>query len=190
MSGLRWKRFAVAVALTLAATTACGQSAAATAGWLRASITKWEEPDRTKTLSFLDKARKTSDAIISSLAENDRASAAKLLPPEVLRQWSAAAEALVALKAETAGLHFDYRNQAFELRSTATESEVPTARTWYALAPPPPAIARNFVSVIVEEHDGHPDVVIAIEPVGYSGEIPTWLLRRDAALEPPDPKSH
>jgi hypothetical protein len=170
--------------LTFAVTTACGQTASAQKGWLRASIIRWEEPDRTEALSFLDKARKASDSIISSLAANDRQSAAKLLTPEVLREWDVVAKSVAAFRSETPALRLEYRNQAFELRSTFAQSEVPTARTWYALTTPPPAIARNFVSVVIEDHDGRPGAVITIEPVGYSGDIPTWLLRTDAALEP------
>jgi hypothetical protein len=174
--------------LTFAVTTACGQTASAQKGWLRASITQWEEPDRTEVLSFLDKARKASDSIVLSFGKNDKPSAAKLLTPEVLREWDVMAKSVAALRAETPGLRLEYRNQAFELRTTLAQSEVPTARTWYALAPPPPAIARNFVSVVIEDHDGRPGAVITIEPVGYSGDIPTWLLHPDAALEPPDAK--
>jgi len=182
------KRLTLAVMLTFAVTTAYGQTASAQKGWLRASITRWEEPDRTEVLSFLDKARKASDSIISSLGANDRQSAAKLLTPEVLREWDVVAKSVAAFRSETPALRLEYRNQAFELRSTLAQSEVPTGRTWYALTPPPPAIARNFVSVVIEDHDGLPGVVITIEPVGYSGDIPTWLLRTDAALEPPEAK--
>jgi hypothetical protein len=170
--------------LTLAAMTAFGQSASAQKGWLRASIAGWEEPERSDTLSLLDTARKLSDFIIASLATNDRQRAVMVLTPDVLREWDVAARMVASLRAEAPKLRLDYRNQAFELRSTLTQSDAPSARTWYALMPPAPAIARNFVSVVIGDHEGQTGVVIAIEPVTYAGDVPTWLLRRDAPLAP------
>jgi hypothetical protein len=180
----------LAVMLTLAAAPAFGQNASTQKGWLRTSVAAWEEPDRTEVLSFLDAARKASDFIATSLDTNDRKSADKLMTPRVLREWGVAAQSVAALRAEGQNVHLEYRNQAFELRSTLTDSEVPTARTWYAITLPGPAIARSFVSVVIEEHDGRAGSVVTIEPVSYQGDVPTWLLHRDALLAPPASKAH
>ena len=184
------QRVTLTMMLALAATAAFGQNASAQKGWLRTSVATWEEPDRTEVLSFLDAARKASDFIATSLDNNDRKNADKLLTPSVLREWGLTAQSVAALRAERPNTHLEYRNQAFELRSTLTESEMPTARTWYAMTPPAPAIARSFVSVVIEEHDGRAGSVVTIELVSYQGDIPTWLLHRDAALAPPESKVH
>ena len=179
------RRVAIALFVISTAAIAAGQSASTQKGWLRTSVATWEEPDRTSVLSFLDAGRKSSDTLAASIATADKPSASKLLTADVLKEWVDVSQVLASLRKDEPGLQIEYRNQAFELRSTRSESEAPTSRVWYALVPPAPAIARNFISIVIAERDGRSGPVLAIESVGYPADVPTWLVRKDAPLEPP-----
>ena len=149
-------------------------------GWLKSGVREFTEPDRTRILKFLDEARKKSDTIAKTLATHDGLGAKILIPDDIMPRWTAAADAIAAHPE----LHLEYRNQAYE-ETTAGGVEHGTSRAWYALVPAPPEIARTFVSIIVAATPkDHAGAVEGIDVNTYP-DVPTWLLRVDAAMEPP-----
>ena len=164
--------------ISLSAQTASGQK-----GYLKSSVREFDEPGRTKMLAFLDECRKVSDAAAKDLANGDISNAIKTSSPNAAKQWSEIVAALKAMKESAPATTLLYRNQALELIGP---EETQTSRVWYAVTSPGPTVARNFLSIVVESREGnHAGRVIAIEPISYAEEIPTWLQRVDGPVEPP-----
>jgi len=158
------------------------QEAAVQQGYLKSSVAEFDEPDRSKLLSFLAECRKTTDSVVKSLSDNDLSNASKIASPEALKQWRAAGAAFKEFRQQEPAIMFQYRNQALEVVGAQAKL---TSRVWYALVSATPVQAKSFVSVVVEESpSGHAGRVIAVEPIAYAQDVPTWLLRVDAPVAP------
>jgi hypothetical protein len=153
-------------------------------GWLRSSVKELDEPTRSLLLSFLDEGRKRSDAIAATLVSGDRTSLASQITPEAMAGWEQVLRAIRELKATGARSDLTYRNQAVEDRTEGGRQRM-TSRVWYVVGDPSSQLPRAFVAIVVVEEARHAGRAIAIEPLSYTGDVPTWLLKVDGPVMPP-----